>query len=193
MDEHEPKSSMISARLLILLAVAAGLGAAFAVRTSAPPPEVQELTDLSDAPKETIKEISQLDLPGEEPPESPEFDVQFDIDTSTIKNRVILYITEAHGYYVESIAVRFWWKGDDPDLERDDSIYSFDYRINNYIKANETFKDCFDLSAPEVQAVGGDVGNVESWGVRLESYRRAREQNPDTFPPVSPVGRECSG
>lgn len=192
MDDHEPKTSMISARLLILVAVAAGLGAAFAVKTSAPPSEVEERAN-EEPPKENFMEISQYPLLGEEPPESPEFDIQFDIDTSTIKNRVILYITEAHGYYVESIVLRFWWKGDDPDLEQDDSIYSFVYRMNNYIKANETFKDCFDLSAPEVRAVGGDVRDVESWGVSLESHHRAREQNPDKFPPVSPFGRECSG
>ncbi|MFQ5590226.1 MAG: hypothetical protein ACE5HE_03590 [Phycisphaerae bacterium] len=195
MDEQRKKTSTMSARLVLLLVVVAALGVAFAVRQSSPPTPNDEAPwedEGDDVDEDSLREITQLDLPGEEPEEPPEFDIQVELDTSTIKSRMVLYIAEAHGYYVETVSIRFWWKGDDPNLEREDSIFSFVYRMNNYIKANETFKDCFELSAPEIARVGGDPGTVENWGWTLESYGRARATNPESFPPVSPAGRHCS-
>ncbi len=189
MDPQESKTPFVSARLVILIVAAGGLALAFAFRTSAPPSEI--VLDPGDI-QEEVKEILQYALPGEEPEEPAEFDIQFEVDTSTVKTRLVMYITELHGYYVETLDVRFWWKGDDPDLERDDSTYSFVYHINNYIKANETFKDCIEVSVPEIERVRGDVGTAESWGVRIERYHRARHENPEVFPPVSTTGRYCS-
>jgi hypothetical protein len=197
MTEQEQKAFKVSPLLVILIVIAAGLGVVFAFRASAPPASPMDFVDDDTEPKvPELKEISQYPLDGEPPEEPPEFDVQAEVDTSEGKNRMVIYLTETHGYYVEMPVVRFWWKGNDPDLERDDSVFSFVYRPNNYIKANETFKDCFEVTGPELRAAtglaDGEIGTTENWGWQLEGYFRARPENPEKFPPVSDVGRYCS-
>ena len=118
--------------------------------------------------------------------------MQIEIDTSTNKSKMVLYITEIHGYYVETLDVRFWWRGDDPELEREDSTFSFVHHINNYIKANETYKECFIVTVPEVTRVHRDIGTPENWGLRVDKYHRARARNPENFPELTSLGRDCS-
>jgi hypothetical protein len=190
MNEQPPKSPAVTARLVILLVAAGGLALAFAF-SSAKPPAAAGPEEVDDGSTVT-KAIILYDLPGEDPAEPAEFDIRLEVDTSTIKSRLVIYIDETHGFYVETLDVRFWWKGDDPDLPRDDSVISFVYHINNYIKANETFKDCIEVSAPEIETLGGDIGGPENWGVTLEKYYRARAENPAKFPPLSATGRYCS-
>ena len=130
------------------------------------------------------------DLPGEEPPEPPDLSVRVEVDPTGGKNRLYLYISEAHGYYVEDFTVVIWHKGDGDVTEPEDAALQVNHPINKFLKANETLVDCLELVKPELDKVGGDIGLTGDWEAIVERYGRARAENPVEFPPW---GRDASG
>ncbi|MHC5111056.1 MAG: hypothetical protein ACYTHJ_14385 [Planctomycetota bacterium] len=176
-------------RLLILVAVAGGLAVMVAVKVSNPAPAQQQIDDIDDTSdgltpeeRERInrlnKELNKFDLPGEEPEVEPEFDVQIEVDLSSGKNRLVSYINETHGYYVETLAILYWYK-EKPDMVAEDSPLTFEQHFDLYIPANETLKLCIEVVPAELSHVGGDIGESEKWGAEVIYYNRAREQNPE--------------
>ena len=165
----------MNARLVILILVAGALAIYFAMRSSAPPNE----EDISfptypdqdeDRPKpEELELLSTQHIPGEEPPEDPEFDVRVEVDTSTGKNRLYLNITERHGYFAESFSVVIWYK-DASTTGPDDSPLVLTHYINKYLKANETFRDCLEVVPAELANIGGDIGDTGDWEAKLSPY-----------------------
>lgn len=176
-------------RLLILIALAGVLALYLATRTSAPAVEaevfepVDEDQDLAYI-RETQLTLWERHLPGVEPSEPPEFDIQVEVDPSGRKNRLYYYISEAHGYYVESLNVEFWYMPA-PDTTPDESPLRVPKVINDYIKANETYKGCLEVVPAELADLGGDMGMDENWTGRLIDYGRARAENPDRLPPLA--------
>ena len=187
-------------RLIILVAVAGVLAVMFAVRSTAPPARVAAIQQNSFLPSDEGKSreqvaqeqqtVLQWDLPGEEPPEPADLSVRVEVDSTGQKNRLYLYITEAHGYYVEDFTAVIWRKSDGDATEPEDSALQINHPINKYLKANETLVDCLELVKPELDKVDGDIGQTGDWEAFVERYGRARAENPVEFPPL---GRDACG
>ena len=187
-------------RLIILVVVAGVLAVMFAVRSTAPPaeePAEQQNSFLASDEGKSREQVAQEQqtllqrvLPGEEPPEPADLSVLVEVDPTGRKNRLYLYITEAHGYYVEDFTVMIWHKGDGDLTEPQDSALQVIHTINKFLKANETLMDCLELVKPELANVGGDIGQTGDWEARVRRYGRARAENPVEFPPL---GRDACG
>ncbi|MCH7885374.1 MAG: hypothetical protein IIC01_09000 [Planctomycetes bacterium] len=187
-------------RLIILVVVAGVLAVMFAVRSTAPPAGVaanQQNSFLSSDEGKSREQVAleqqtllQRDLPGEEPPEPADLSVRVEVDPTGGKNRLYLYISEAHGYYVEDFTVVIWHKGDGDVTEPEDAALQVNHPINKFLKANETLVDCLELVKPELDKVGGDIGQTGDWEAIVERYGRARAENPVEFPPL---GRDACG
>lgn len=183
------------ARLVILLVLATGLSIYLAVRASSPPKETQVSDNLSAEDLERIrnekKPVWEHPLEGEEPPVPPELDIQIEVDPTGKKNRILYYITEAHGFYVEAFEIDFWYKPT-PDATREESpLVRTQLLPGYYLKAKETLKGCFDVVTAEMDVIGGEMGTTENWGAEVYHHPqgRARMQNPDRFPEVPNVTR----
>ena len=186
-------------RLIILVVVAGVLAVMFALRSTAPPagvPANQQNSFMADDGK-TREQVAleqqtllQRDLPGEEPPEPADLSVRVEVDPTGGKNRLYLYISEAHGYYVEDFTVVIWHKGDGDVTEPEDAALQVNHPINKFLKANETLVDCLELVQPELDKVGGHIGQTGDWEAIVERYGRARAENPVEFPSL---GRDACG
>ena len=185
----------MSPRLLILIAAAAGMAIFLAMRPAPPALDLvaaEEPTFLPAEKGQSLKQIrvvqtmlSERELPGEEPAIPAEFDIQVEVDPSGEKNRLYFYIDELHGYYVETIHLELWYLPT-PDTTQDESPLMVPALINDYIKANETYKGCLEVVPAELNDLAGDtgIGADENWRGRVIDYDRARETNPDPLPPV---------
>lgn len=184
----------MSPRFWILIVVAAGLVVYVAMRAPVPAKEEMTFDDgISEEERARIREVQSLlqdrDLPGEEPVEPADLSVRVEVETASGKNRLYYYITEAHGYYVETFDIEFHYKPT-PDATAFDSPLVWNQFVNDYVKANETLVGCLEVVPAELDKVGGDIGTSENWGASIPSYGRARLQNPDPIPPLSRVA-EC--
>ncbi len=177
----------MSPRLIILIVLAGGMAVYLATRTTAPAEEplarigadAHPLNETDDA---TVP-LEDRPLEGEEPSERAEFDVRVEVDPSGRKTRLFFYITEKHGYYVESPNLTLWHIAE-PGLELYDTNLRIRYIINDFIRANETYKGCVDVVPAELVRVGDDIGTDENWAAHVESWGRTRLENPDPFPAV---------
>ncbi len=184
-------------RLIILVVVAAALAIAFAMRSAAPPGDENDdmATFLAGpegkTPEQTAAEqemVWKQPLPGEEPEEEADLDLRVTVDTSGGKNRLRLYITESHGYYVDSFDLNVWYIGGDATGE-DDSPLVISHKINNYLAANQTLSDCLELVPAELGEIGNDIGTDADWAGEVVSYIRARAEDPATFPKLTEMPR----
>ena len=190
----------MKARLLILLAVAVGLGVYFVTK----PPKITtaDAEGTADGDSEAVsymtaderaviaitnQSLEQRSLAGDEPnprPELTDFSVRTEVNTTTGKNELCFYVTEKHGYYVETLRVQFWYTGKDGKLTAENSpLVRYDY-INKYIKTNETLKHCIQLVLPEINQAGGAIGTSPNWAARVTFFNRSRTKNPDPLPPL---------
>jgi len=156
----------MSARLLILVAVAAGLAVYFATRKPAAPASVviEETETMTPEQRAKLEELQkplyQRDLKGETPPEEPRLSVRFEVDNSKGKNRLVFYISEENGYYVDTFDIDFWYKST-PDMTREQSPLSLKHTIlNRYLPANETLKDCLELNDAEMNRINENMGSA---------------------------------
>ncbi len=187
-------------RLLILIVLAGGLAVYFATAPKKTTADADSTVDTlagddrgltEQQNKELITELAMLPLAGEEPPEAPDVSVSIEVDTSTGKNRLVIVLSESHGYYAESFRVRVWYK-ETPDMDFSSSPLAFDHVVDKYIKANETLRVCFEVVPAELSRVGGDIGTSENWGAEVSSVGRAREHNPKQLRHRPDDGR-CDG
>lgn len=183
----------MSARLVILIVLAAGLAVFFAVRASAPAEKEPVYKDpIKPEELERIRllqtELRFRALPGEEPVEPAELSIQWEVDPSGRKNRIYYYITEEHGYYVETFNIDFYYKPT-PDTTFEESPLIVPAHVNDYLKANDTFSGCLEVVDAELARVGGDMGTTENWGAEIADYDRARTRNPDPLPPLQRVAK----
>lgn len=184
----------MNARLLILLGLAVILGVGLYAKKSvqSTATTVQEAADededLSPEEREQIRQRQKLleerDLPGEDPPDPPELSIQVEVDRSSGKNSLCAYITEAHGYYVETFEINMWYKGRDEITGEETRPLSFRHYANKYLKANDTLKECIQVVPAELSLVGGDIGTSEDWDAEIIRYGRARLENPAPLPPL---------
>lgn len=192
----------MNARLVILIAVAAGLAVFFAVRKPAAPPSAA--TGDDDALVETPEARAEREraaivntplhlrpLPGEDPNPPPELDVKVEVDTSGGKNRLVLYISEKHGYYVEWFSIDVWHVTNEAQRTDPHGTPVFtNYVLDRYLKANETLRDCIEIVDAELlHTKTKTLGTAEDWTARISKFGRARAKNPDPLPVVNTVER----
>ncbi len=177
-------------RLIILVLLAIGLGVGLAVRLSNKSTGVEvdteELLADDDLALIRVKQtmLGQRPLAGEEPPEKPELQIQVEVNTTSGKNRLDFWISEAHGYYVEEFTIEFWYKTE-PDMEPSESALTMQHNLQGYVLANETLRDCTEIVPAELALVGDDIGATENWGARILSHGRARAESPSPVPPLA--------
>ena len=184
----------MSARTIILLVLAAGMAVFLALRSSAPPtpPEPPLPVNDNDNTSGLLWTLEgPCEPPCEEPDIPPEFDIQTEIDTSSGKNRLVLYVTEAHGFYVNTMYLRIWFHEAGEVIDQEDSPHSFQHFVNNYVKAGETLKYCIELTDPEIAAAGGDIGTGDNWSAEVEEWSHVRAKNRDPLLEVEETGRHC--
>ena len=179
----------MKARLLILVVLAGGLAVFWATRAAAPAADKPEANYLASPEGGSIEETKVLQtllrdrpLAGEEPPEPAELAIRVETDPTGEKNRLYYYITEAHGYYVETFRVNFYYRPT-PDAELPDRP-TFQEFINDYLESNGTLSGCFEVVLPELlrSGAGGSMGTSENWVAQIIEYGRARAGNPEPLP-----------
>lgn len=176
----------MSARLLILVALAAGLAVYFATKKPAVPQAIEELEAPSAKERADLDEV-QTPLPkrniiGEIPSEKPRVSVKFEVESTKGKNRLVFYITEEHGYYVDGFEIDFWYKAN-PEMTRSQSPLPLNHKIlNRYLPANETLKDCLELTDAEMRRINEDMGTSENWGAEIKAFGHYFSKNPDPLP-----------
>lgn len=177
----------MSPRLIILILLAGGMAVYLATRSTAPAEEPLARLGAEGIPigetDESMVVLSKRPLEGEEPSEPAEFDVRVEVDPTGLKNRLFFYITEKHGYYVEEIELTLWHVAE-PGLEFEDTDLRVPHFINDFIRANATFVGCVDVVPAELVRVGGDIGTDENWAAHVESWGRARLEDPNPLPVV---------
>jgi len=183
-------------RLIILVAVAAVLAVGLALRTSAPPGEDSDSAKLIDLAEGTTmsdledqrRMVWNFPLPGEEPEEISEFDANVRVDTTSGKNRLVLEVTELHGHYVEYLTAYVWYAGPE-GWDLPDSPLVITHIMNRYLPADKTIVDCFEVVPRELQVAGAEIGVDDHWEAEIVAYERARDVNPEHFPPVGADSR----
>ncbi len=180
-------------RLVILVVAGAGLAIYLATRTTRPPgegPQVEEVLDGQDLREIRLLQtlLANRPLPGREPPEPPGLSIQVEVDPAETKHRLYYYITEAHGYYVETFKISFYYKPD-PGTSIEESPQVVPTYLDDYVKADETLKGCIEIVPAELASIGGDMGTSKEWDAVITSHGRARMQNPDPLPPLTEVGK----
>ncbi|MGD2111363.1 MAG: hypothetical protein PVI86_18450 [Phycisphaerae bacterium] len=183
----------MKARLIILVVAAVGMGVFLVVRPrSSEPADREELQSNMTAAE--IAELTTLqtplhkrDLPGEEPPEPADVRVTVEVDPAETKNRLYLYFSESHGYYVESPDVDIYHLTRDEDTGDIDRQYVMRNPFNIYIQANQVLRHCVDLVPTEMNRIGNDLGTSEDWEAEVTGYGRARATDPDPLPPLPDV------
>lgn len=189
-------ASRMGARLLILIVLAGGLAVYFAVGKNNAPAVVETVAEDDDwMTKEELERIrkegidlSKRPLPGKEPAEPPNLAVTVEADRTSGKNRLYFNISESHGYYVESFRIQFWYKRGGV-TGPDDSPLPLTHYVDNFLKANDTFRTCAEVVPAELSRVGGDMGTTQNWDAKIIWHGRAREKNPDPLPLVTDMDR----
>ena len=188
----------MNARFLILLAIAGGIAVYVVVRPPSPPvgavtsdhPLIPGNEEDAAEIRETKKNLWERPLPGEDPEIPPEFSINVEVDQSKGKNRLVLYVTEANGYYAEYFNYHIWWHepGVVLDNPRTQSPIFIDHWANRFMKAGEVFRECIEVVPAELYNVDNDIGTSDNWSARVESCNRARVKNPDPLPTVTEIG-----
>jgi len=172
-------------RLWILLVLAGGLAVYLGVRTSTPvdsevarerPPEEDEKIQLSTVPLE-------CDVPSE----PPQLSIRCEVPPGD-KQVIHYFIDEAHGYYVESFDLEFYYKPA-PNTTIENSPLTATQYVDNYLIANDTYRGCIYVTAIEMKDKIEHMGTTENWGARIANHGRYCAQNPQKLTPRSLKGR----
>ncbi len=126
-------------------------------------------------PKETLTE---MDLPGEEPDVSPEFEIAVRRDADDFKQRIYFEITETHGFFAETFRVRFYFTPTGKGQAA--RVLVFLHYVNEFLEANGTLANEVLISDAELDdLIGGDMGSSENWSAEIVMHGRVRIENPD--------------
>lgn len=185
-------------RLIILVVAAVGLAAVWAFR-SPPPPDTDPFArddgeptmDVPDGvdPDDVVRSQKLIweqhrdgDFTCTKAPEPADVAVTIEAEPSGSKNRLWLYLTEAHGYFAGYIVIDIWYTGGDPSVTSEDSLYSVEIPKNIYIPANETARTCFEFNPAELERVGGELGTSSDWRGEVRYVAVTCVENPTRMP-----------
>lgn len=177
-------------RLIILLLAAVVLAVVFATRPAKTPVSVTDPPDNVRPDNPADNDISKRPLPGEAPAVPPEFSVKVEVDRAggkSGKNRLRFYVTEKHGYFVETLRILFWYQKAGTEIQPEASPLQFTHHVNDFIAAKETFASFIEVVPAELARVGGDIGVSDNWRAKVVHYHRARTANP--VPPWEHPGK----
>jgi hypothetical protein len=158
----------MKARVIMLILTAAGSAVPLACRKSPPAP----------APARLLQNLS---LDCEETDGPADLSIRLEVDPAPNKNYLHYTITEANGFFVETFNVTFFYKPT-PETTAEDSPYSFEQFLNQYVPANGTLTGCIEVVPTLFARVGGQIGTSENWGAEVIGYHRACTGNPDPMP-----------
>jgi hypothetical protein len=169
-------------RLVILIIVLVVVAIVAGVRMSSKPTETEVTVTPTDEPirdgeRGVTKTLDKMTLPGDEPTEEPSFDVDVQVDLAEGRHRLLFYITEEHGYFVETLRMNLYYLED--EAEQDEAMFVTELFINRYLRANGTLEYYTELTPVEMNMIGGDMGTDDNWLAQIVYYHAAREQNPD--------------
>lgn len=119
--------------------------------------------------------------PADEP---PEMSIEIWVDPTDGKNRIYFDLTEAHGYYVDTCNLTFWYAGAEDGAGWRDSPLVVGHVLNNFVEAHSRLRSCIDIPWAELQKVGGHMGRTEHWRASVEACYRACVGNPERLPNV---------
>lgn len=179
----------MKSRLVILLVVAVGMGVFLLVRSKTPPGQEPELKqNLTAEQLEHYKllkmRLSERPLPGEEPPEPADVRVTVEVDSMETKHRLYLYLSETHGYYVETLNVDIYRVTRDEQTGEQEQQWIVSNPFEIYLEADQILRTCIELVPSEMERIDNDLGTSEDWVAEVASYGRARVENPDPLPPL---------
>lgn len=186
----------MGARLLILVIVAGGLAVYFAVQPAkqaaggdSEGEDILVLHGEGQADVDVVKAtVAEQPIGGTEPSVEPEFIIQLEVDRTGGRSRLVVNLSEKHGFYADTFDIEVWRKG--PNVTGPmDSPHSFIIHINNFLRANSTFRTCADVMPSELDRFGGDIGTPADWDFQLLRFGRVREKDPDPLPRVSPLAK----
>jgi hypothetical protein len=170
-------------RLVILIVVLVVVAVVAGVKMTSQPEETDEVTKAKnlaptvDGQPGIKKPLDQIPLPGNEPPEEPSFDVDVKVDLAEGRHRLRFYITEEHGYFVETLRMNLYYLPD--EAEQDEAMFITELFINRYLRANDTLEYYTELTPVEMNMIGEDMGTDDNWLAEIIYHHAAREQDPD--------------
>ncbi len=94
------------------------------------------------------------------------------------RNWMDFHITEEHGYMVDGITVRFWYRFKDKESgDWIDDVRKIDYFVKKRLGFNETLVESTPLMTLEFEHLGPEVAvsTGENWNVQVVKYSRAME------------------
>ncbi len=163
----------MGARLIVLIVLGAGLAVYYGTRTPVAPDAHVKIQEFDSDKPEPGQMLWHYDLPGEQPAEPPDLELDISVDPADGKNRIYFTLSEANDYYVESFILEFWYLTD-PDTEFEESPLRVVHYVDKYIKAGEVLEDCTDVVNEELKRVGGEMGTIDNWAGRISGRGRMR-------------------
>ena len=156
----------MGARLIVLIVLGAGLAVYYGTRTPVAPGAHVKVQEFEEGEIEPNQMLWHYDLPGEQPAEPPDLELDFSVDPADGKNRIYFTISEAHDYYVESFVLEFWYLTD-PDTEYEESPIQIEHYVDMYIKAGDVLEYCSDVVFAELDRAGVEMGTIDNWAGRI--------------------------
>lgn len=185
----------MNARLIILIVLAGALAVYFALRKPPAPKPIEEIEAPNPQERADLDELQtplpSRNLTGLTPPERPRFSIRMDVDNSKGKNRLLMYISEEHGFYADGFDIDFWYRKT-PDMPRADSPLPLNHKIlNRYLPARETLVDCIELTDAEMRRINEDMGTAENWAAEIKHFGHCFLDNPDPIPRLDVYRESC--
>ncbi len=170
-------------RLLILVAVAAGMAIYWATRAAAPPVPLDLIPGPSVDP-DVQKDYRDMELRGcVEPDEDADLRLVHDVDSTGRKNRIFFTIAESNDLFVAGFELELWYK-EHPDQDYDDSPFKLTEYVEDFVRSGETLEGCLELNAGEMTSLPGQVmGTIDNWEVEVIDWHRVCETDPVPLPP----------
>ena len=121
--------------------------------------------------------------------EPADMSIQIRLDPDDGKNRIYFELAEAHGFYLDTCNLVFWYTDGDNATGIGSSPIVVRHVLNDYVEAGRRLRSCIDVSGAELERVGGDMGQTDNWRATINACHRACEGNPTYFPMVTTAVR----
>ncbi len=136
------------------------------------------VVDEPPQPGSDMRTLGERELPGEPPPVSPEFDLTFEVPAGVGGNALIIYVSERHGYYVETFQILINKKG---------FPFALELYYDRFLRANDVLVIRENIVPAELPHFGGDMGTGDDWEGVATRHGRYRAEDPDPLPVLPPL------
>ncbi len=114
---------------------------------------------------------------GVEPDSPPEYNVEVEIRREGPQTNIYFTLSEAHGWYTDTVYVEFWYVQEDDDGEWRQIGDPISYMFHHYLPFGETIVEhtvLYDIEFPELD----DWGTTENWRARVKDHGKVLAPNP---------------